>query len=102
MRLLYSLTVWHNESYESNMSTAKQINAYREIQALRLRDAQVKAYGMVPFAAKYVGKCGCGRIHSLPRHLGVAALRAAASPGDRNVSMKDTNCVTSAGLRFWP
>jgi len=46
------------------MSTLKQRMAYRELQAARLKDAQVKAYGMVPFAARHKGKCGCGKIHS--------------------------------------
>jgi hypothetical protein len=45
------------------MATARQVAAYREIQAKRLADQQIKTYGMVPIKAKYQTKCGCSRIH---------------------------------------
>jgi hypothetical protein len=45
-----------------NMSTAKQINAYREILHTRQQEHLRKTYGMQPVAARFMGKCGCGRI----------------------------------------
>jgi len=44
------------------MSTHKQIAAYREILATRQQEHLRKTYGMTPVSARFVGKCGCGRI----------------------------------------
>lgn len=44
------------------MSTRRQIAAYREILQTRHDEHMVKTYGMLPIPARFIGKCGCGRI----------------------------------------
>jgi hypothetical protein len=44
------------------MSTRRQIAAYREICNARHEDHMRKTYGMLPIPARFMGKCGCGRI----------------------------------------
>jgi hypothetical protein len=68
------------------MSTLRQRVAYREILDKRHQEHQIRAYGMVPIAARHPGHCPCGQ--TVPGPYGRGTQACPFGPGDKIVKFR--------------